>query len=558
MGTYRIYKQHGTLLGDDRVDGLITRVDNLEVKEIPLATEDSVGGIKAEAKTDDYVEDVRIDSETGKLYVKGYNQALVYRGSVENYTDLPTDAEVGDMYHVSNSYTDTESGKTYLADTNFAWSGNHWNSLGGNIDVSILTTKEELATCLEQIDTRIGQTAHELSLDENKLQLLDSYSHVLSTIDLPKEVDFKYTNLQNNDQTLLGQEYKEDRLYLTDTDAALSITHEDGVTQTNITVSKDYIELSTTDTSAQTGAAKVSIASDTVSVDSEDASGNKKLVVITPKEVKINDKEVITTLGGTFESKPKVQTNGTTSDIAIMDDLTNLLPTQSKNDNYYSLVDNSDGKVSIDIFKEGEEQSTQTFVINKDGIQTSGKTTLVNKEQLDGKVNTLAQNIQNAVYVRKDLGEDSYLTYSYSAEGDTIAKRSASGTLAVETPTQEKDAVNKAYIDSLFTNGTIEKPTWKDTAPEDTSKVLFTLVTITKATNYDNLVGKTVTCQGFTNNGFDCGNAIYVSGEGIPSVFIGMMTRILTRGVFITPNSVVTYANESGTAINAFTYKYLW
>ena len=53
MGTYRLYKQQGTPLGDDRVDSLIVRVDNLGVKEIPLATESFVGGIKAETKTND-------------------------------------------------------------------------------------------------------------------------------------------------------------------------------------------------------------------------------------------------------------------------------------------------------------------------------------------------------------------------------------------------------------------------------------------------------------------------------------------------------------------------
>lgn len=53
-----------------------------------------------------------------------------YKGSVDNYTDLTekeSSAEVGDVWNVVNIYND------YPAGTNFAWTGEAWDSLGGTV-----------------------------------------------------------------------------------------------------------------------------------------------------------------------------------------------------------------------------------------------------------------------------------------------------------------------------------------------------------------------------------------------------------------------------------------
>lgn len=60
--------------------------------------------------------------------------AMTYKGAVETQAQLPQDAQVGDMYDV------TETGH------NFAWNGESWDDLGGSIDLSGLLTKEEAAT----------------------------------------------------------------------------------------------------------------------------------------------------------------------------------------------------------------------------------------------------------------------------------------------------------------------------------------------------------------------------------------------------------------------------
>lgn len=55
-----------------------------------------------------------------------------YKGSVQNYADLPANASVGDVYNVANKYDD------YSAGTNFAWNGSQWDALGGSIEEIVI------------------------------------------------------------------------------------------------------------------------------------------------------------------------------------------------------------------------------------------------------------------------------------------------------------------------------------------------------------------------------------------------------------------------------------
>lgn len=54
-----------------------------------------------------------------------------YKGSVTSYSDLPENAEVGDVYNVEG-----DSGQ------NYAWTGTAWDSLGGSIQISVATDDE--------------------------------------------------------------------------------------------------------------------------------------------------------------------------------------------------------------------------------------------------------------------------------------------------------------------------------------------------------------------------------------------------------------------------------
>ena len=81
------------------------------------------------------------------------SSAYIYKGSVQTYADLPTDADIGDVYNVIEAY------QSYPAGTNFAWTGTQWDALGGSVDLSNYPTKQEVATDLSKKLDKVTTTA---------------------------------------------------------------------------------------------------------------------------------------------------------------------------------------------------------------------------------------------------------------------------------------------------------------------------------------------------------------------------------------------------------------
>lgn len=75
--------------------------------------------------------------------------ALEYKGSVPDYDSLPKSGQKkGDTYNVVAAHDNTPAG------TNYAWDGEKWDPLGGDIDLSNLATKAELESGLgDKLDT---------------------------------------------------------------------------------------------------------------------------------------------------------------------------------------------------------------------------------------------------------------------------------------------------------------------------------------------------------------------------------------------------------------------
>lgn len=150
--------------------------DDIIQYEVPLATEDSIGGIriaddpvlKYNSETGVFSTDMSnyMDSEaiTNTFQLKGdyalkSDIAGVYHfeGSVDSYLDLPTENLAhGVMYDVKEAFilldtTNNIPAGNYPAGTNFAWNSNTntWDSLGGIFDTSNLVTKQEFITGLD-------------------------------------------------------------------------------------------------------------------------------------------------------------------------------------------------------------------------------------------------------------------------------------------------------------------------------------------------------------------------------------------------------------------------
>lgn len=65
------------------------------------------------------------------------SSALKYKGSVENYSDLPTSGQqIGDTWNVVNAYGNAHAG------TNWAWNGTTWDPLGGTVDLTNYVTMD--------------------------------------------------------------------------------------------------------------------------------------------------------------------------------------------------------------------------------------------------------------------------------------------------------------------------------------------------------------------------------------------------------------------------------
>ena len=108
------------------------------------------------------------------------------------------------------------------------------------------------------------------------------------------------------------------------------------------------------------------------------------------------------------------------------------------------------GSISIGVNNEAEAKSS-VLIIDKNGALLNSKK-VATEDDLAGKIDKLTDGVAAEVYIRDEEGNDVGVAYSYTAEGGTFAKRSASGTLAVETPTQPKDAANKEFVEAKCAN----------------------------------------------------------------------------------------------------------
>lgn len=85
-------------------------------------------------------------------YAKTTDLANVYtyKGTVDSYADLPTDASVGDVYNV----TAADDDNNIKAGDNVAWNGSEWDNLSGIVDLSNYVTADSLeAISTDDIDT---------------------------------------------------------------------------------------------------------------------------------------------------------------------------------------------------------------------------------------------------------------------------------------------------------------------------------------------------------------------------------------------------------------------
>lgn len=178
---------------------------------------------------------------------------------------------------------------------------------------------------------------------------------------------FKYSEFSSSEDS--------DSWKLTDGTKGLELRYQDDNSLANIYIEKDYLEISDIN---GTGTAKISLASNIITLDSENREGGHKIIRITPDNLIIGNSTdsslvEIDSNSAKFNNRPKVRDNGNYIDVAISSDLGNYATIQSEStDHYYSQLANENGIISARIFKNGEED-TQNLIIDKDGIKILGK-----------------------------------------------------------------------------------------------------------------------------------------------------------------------------------------
>ena len=90
-------------------------------------------------------------SEVEQLINNKVSSVMTYKGTVANYTDLPTNAATGDTYNITNSSDYNKPGD------NAVWNGTNWDVLSGTIDLSNYYTKSEMTAITNgEIDTIVA------------------------------------------------------------------------------------------------------------------------------------------------------------------------------------------------------------------------------------------------------------------------------------------------------------------------------------------------------------------------------------------------------------------
>lgn len=94
-----------------------------------------------------------LENELDNVYTKTevdtkISSVMRYKGSKDTYAELPSTAEVGDVWNVVQA--DSEHG--VRAGDNLAWNGTAWDNLGGSVDLSGYATKSDLDTKVDKVD----------------------------------------------------------------------------------------------------------------------------------------------------------------------------------------------------------------------------------------------------------------------------------------------------------------------------------------------------------------------------------------------------------------------
>lgn len=311
----------------------------------------------------------------------------------------------------------------------------------------VLDAENKHFTFSEYEGKPIATRADSKDLVEEHIIKWDSYINAfvdsgVKVSDLAKSsvFDLKHSKIQNTD--LNGN--KEDSWGTEEPDTDLTIYSksfylkdgEQTEKYTGVTVGDGYVNVVY---SGSAGNAKFAMLENEFLITSSDANGKTVTVEITPDGATIDNYDVMTSKGGTFIARPKVQENGEAVSVALIKDIANFLAKQSVGDNYSCVITNENGAFKIEITKSGEQSATHSFGVSKDGVT-------VDNENIPtaGKLNKLLAQIDENIIINPDK---TYLLFG----GTTFAAPQVAYDIDFGDGTiyDKQSAINHTYTDGF-------------------------------------------------------------------------------------------------------------
>lgn len=119
------------VLNVDRVTGLSYNSTTKQISVASVANGESITGTVLNIH-EGYSTTAEMNTAITTAVNQAVSSAVIYKGTVASYSNLPTDAEVGHLYNV------TDTGKNYV------WNGTEWDDQGGTVDLSNYVEESDL------------------------------------------------------------------------------------------------------------------------------------------------------------------------------------------------------------------------------------------------------------------------------------------------------------------------------------------------------------------------------------------------------------------------------
>jgi hypothetical protein len=382
-------------LASDTQAGLMSMADYAQIRDNTSrieALEGKTTRLLYTAKTDPTAEEIN-------TFVIG----LGYKAPFEGIAVV-----VDETYHIWHYYENSSSWKDDGVDTVTQFTNTSLGTIkGAEVDGKIYaetdgtgsvygwaSLKSTVTNIAQNLDSYVLKTTKvagkELSSDVTlgTLKITQSGADLTSydgttdvTFDLPKGTDLKYSELTNTGE-------KVDTWQTTDNDAELEIISKKSVT-----------------------------------IKTENTSGTSKLLKVTPTAVTVDNKNVITTSGGIFESRPQVTENSENINVALTSDLSSYVKTQtSTTDGYNASILNENGTINITISQEGQDP-VHSLSITKDAVLIDGKT-VGSDVSVDNTTITKNSSDQLQTVAVKDTTDSKVITAKVLRNASTIRRYS--------------------------------------------------------------------------------------------------------------------------------------